>query len=290
MTTIIWRTALLIAISGIFSGCSHIVPAQVRKMPMIRVLHNGAVDSVPLEKYVASVLAGEVSPSWPLEALKAQAIAARTFALMRMKERVNNSYHVQNSVMDQVFKTKPSEIFIKAARESAGLVLTVNKRLAETSFHSTCGGKTTDSKSVWGRSYPHLKGGECGFCTISPTFTWNAEIPLADIEAKFSQKISSIKVLTRSIDGRIDTIQLKGSKKQVMSGQEFRMAIGPMRMKSTNLDKISIENGKVKLKGHGFGHGVGMCQYGALGMAKAGKNFKDILSHYYPGTQLDQMY
>lgn len=276
--------------SGIFSGCAHMVPAQVQKMPMIRVLHEGMIDSVPLEKYVASVLAGEVSPSWPLEALKAQAIAARTFALLRMKERSNRPYHVQNSVMDQVFKTKPSEIFIRAARESAGLVLTNDKHLAETSFHSTCGGKTTDSKSVWGRSYPHLRGAPCGFCNASPTFNWTVEMALADLEAKFSQKISAIKILSRTADGRIDTLQVKGSKKQTLSGQEFRMALGPMRMKSTLVDNISVANGKVIIKGHGFGHGVGMCQYGALGMAKRGKSYKEILKHYYPSTQLAQLY
>jgi stage II sporulation protein D len=281
---------VLLMAMGLLSSCSHITPARVRKMPLIKVLHDGAVEKVALEKYVASVLAGEVHHSWPLESLKAQAIAARTFALLRMQERRNNDYHVQNSVMDQVLKKKPNEIFVRAARESAGLVLSLDGRLAETSFHSTCGGKTTDSKSVWGRSYPHLTGNECGYCKASPTYTWRAELPLADVENKFSQKISGIKILRSTKDGRVDLIELSGSKTQKISGHEFRMAIGAMKVKSTFIKELTIDDGKVKISGQGFGHGVGMCQYGALGMGKAGKTYQEILSHYYPGTSIKRIY
>lgn len=266
------------------------VPAPVKKMPMIKVLHKGNIENVALEKYVASVLAGEVHHSWPLEVLKAQAIAARTFALLRMRERKNNTFHVQNSVMDQVFKSKPNEIFVRAARESAGLVLTIDGELAETSFHSTCGGKTADAKSVWGRSYPHLHGGDCGYCNPSPTYNWQTVIDIADLESKFSQKISKIRVLSRTKDGRTDSIELAGSKKRTISGHEFRMAIGPMKVKSTLIKDIQLTESQVKISGRGFGHGVGMCQYGALGMAKAGKSFTEILKHYYPGTTIKKLY
>lgn len=277
-------------VSTLFSACSHIVPAQVKKMPMIKVLHKGTIENVALEKYVASVLAGEVNPSWPIESLKAQAIAARTFALRRKAERKNNDYHVQNSVMDQVFKSKPMEIFIVAARETAGLVLTANGHLAETSFHSTCGGKTADAKSVWGRGYSHLHGGECGYCQASPTYNWSVELKLSDVESKFSQEITGIKILSRTKDGRVDMIELSGSKKQKLSGHEFRMALGAMKVKSTMINELKLEGDKVMIIGRGFGHGVGMCQYGALGMAKAGRSYQEILSHYYPGTKIKRLY
>lgn len=285
------KKIVMVAVAmGLFSSCSHITPTQARKMPLIKVLHDGEIEKVALEKYVASVLAGEVNQSWPHESLKAQAIAARTFAVLRMKERKNNTYHVQNSVMDQVFKKRPSEVFIKAARETAGLVLGINGHLAETSFHSTCGGKTTDSKSVWGRSYPHLGGHECGFCKSSPTYSWRTEITLADVENKFSQKIDTISIVSHTKDGRAGTIEMVGDKKHKISGHEFRMALGAMKVKSTLIKEISVANGKLIIAGQGFGHGVGMCQYGAMGMAKAGKNFRDILSHYYPGTSLKRIY
>lgn len=266
------------------------MPAQVRSMPLIKVLHKGNIETIPLEKYVASVLAGEVHHSWPMEALKAQAIAARTYAMLRMKDRKANSYHVQNSVSDQVFKSKPSEIFIKAALETSGVVLTVDKDLAETSFHSTCGGKTANAKSVWGRGYRHLEGGNCGYCAASPTYTWETDISLSDVEKKFGQSINRIKIISRTKDGRVDAMQLAGSKKQSITGHEFRMAISPMKVKSTLITSISLDENRIHIKGGGFGHGVGMCQYGALGMAKAGKNYRDILRHYYPGTELKRFY
>jgi stage II sporulation protein D len=273
-----------------FLACHHMVPLPAKKMPFIKVMHQGNIESMALERYVASVLAGEVHASWPLEALKAQAIAARTFALLRMRERRDNSYHIKNSVMEQVVKSKVDPIFIKASRESAGLVLTFDGELAETSFHSTCGGKTTNAKSVWGRAYPHLVGSLCGFCQSSPTYSWQIEIPLSEIEAKFLQKISEIEILSRTSDGRTHTIVLIGPKRKVMGGHDFRMALGPMRIKSTLIKEIKVNGSKVSIKGNGFGHGVGLCQYGAKGMANAGESFQQILTHYYPGTKLKKLY
>lgn len=276
---------------GLFlCGCSHIVPAPARKIPLIRVWHQGKIESVPLERYVASVLAGEVNPSWPLEALKAQAVASRTFALRRMMERQGQEYHLQSSVMDQVYKKKTTESFIAAVRETAGLVLVVDGDYAETSFHSTCGGKTTDARSVWGRSYSHLRGGVCGFCEASPTYNWATEIPLSDVQSKFGQQVTKLRIKSRTPDGRADVLELVGSKRQNITGHEFRMALGPMKVKSTLIKEIKNEGPLVKISGKGFGHGVGLCQYGALGMAKSGKGFKEILSHYYPGTTLRKLY
>lgn len=283
----IW-VALLAA--SFLSSCSHMTPDRARKMPIIKVLHEGEVEKLALEKYVASVLAGEVNDSWPIESLKAQAIAARTFALLRMRERKNNNYHVQNAVQDQVLKKKPKEIFIKAARETAGLVLSINNRLAETSFHSTCGGKTTSSKNVWGRSYPHLIDHECGYCQSSPTYNWRVVLPIKEVEKRANQTISGISILKRTPDGRIDTLEITGDKTQKMSGHAFRMMLGAMRIKSTLINDFTIEGDNMVINGQGFGHGVGMCQYGARGMAKAGKDFKEILAHYYPGTTLKRIY
>lgn len=282
------RYGLLLLLTLLASSCSHIVDAPTRTAPIIKVMHEGKVDEVPLEHYVARVLAGEVHPSWPLDALKAQAIASRTFALRRMRERRNNTFHVQNSVMDQVLKSHTSDIFVRAVKESAGLVLTQNSELAETSFHSTCGGTTTDAKGVWGRSYPYLRGSRCGFCTNSPTYSWSVDLPLSELSRKFSEEITTVKILSRTADGRVDAIQLNGGKK--ISGHEFRMALGPMKIKSTLLTDIVVHGKSLTVKGHGFGHGVGMCQYGALGMARSGKSYHDILAHYYPGTSLKRLY
>lgn len=280
----------VIVMMTLVAGCSHMVPLPARKMPLIKVFYKGAIESVPLERYVASVLAGEVHPSWPPEALKAQAVASRTFAVRRMRERKGQEYHVQSSVMDQVYKRKTSDVFINAVRETAGIVLTVKGDYAETSFHSTCGGKTTDAESVWGRSYAHLHGGVCGYCEASPTYNWSVELTLKELQTKFANNFTSIKIKSRTKDGRADQIELVGKNKQTITGHEFRMAISPMRVKSTLISRIDVDAGRVKISGHGFGHGVGLCQYGALGMAKAGKKFQQILAHYYPGTAAKKLY
>jgi stage II sporulation protein D len=255
------------------------------------VQYQGKIISVDLESYVASVLAGEVSSSWPKSALMAQAVAARTFAVLRMRERKNQPFHVQSSIMDQVYKTHSSQVFTDAARATRGQVLFADNRLAETSFHSTCGGKTTDSHSIWGRPYQHLKGVTCSYCKDSNTYEWKNEIPLQDLEAKLKQKITGMSILSRTPDGRVQNIEILGGSTPLhMTGHELRMAVGPMRMKSTLISYLKIIKNKLTIAGKGFGHGVGMCQYGALGMSKKGKRYQEILSFYYPGTQLRSLY
>ena len=192
--------------------------------------------------------------------------------------------------MDQVFKNHESAKLTQAARETQGLVLVYKGKLAETSFHSTCGGHTTDSKSVWGRAYDYLTSVPCSYCTRSPSYRWKLSYPLGDAEQKLSQKISSIGIARKGADGRAIKIALNGSANKELSGQELRMLMGPMRIKSTMLTELNLTKGSINIAGQGFGHGVGMCQYGALGMAKAGKNMRDILYHYYPGTTLSKLY
>lgn len=271
-------------------SCTHIVPKAARTMPLIRVSHQGAVETLPLESYVASVLAGEVSPSWPIEALKAQAIASRTFALKRMKERKDRSHHVENSYMDQVFRHKPAPIFIEAVKETAGQVLSLDGVIIEASFHSTCGGHTANAKDVWGKSYPYLKGVPCSFCKNSPSYKWSSTMNTSELEKKLSQKFSRIDITKRSADERTLSLKLSGEKAKDISGHQFRMKAGPLKIKSTMITGIEFKDNRVTISGMGFGHGVGLCQYGALGMAKNGSTAQEILAHYYPGTSLKRLY
>lgn len=285
------RFWLLTSMILIFSlGCSPKITRITQSAPIIRVRHHGKIINVNLEKYVAAVLAGEVHESWPMEALKAQAIAARTFALLRMRERETREFHTESSVLDQVFKHHESDKLTQAARETQGLVVTYKGQLAETSFHSTCGGHTTDAKSVWGRAYDYLTSVPCPYCTRSPSYRWKQSIPLREAEEKLKQKISSITIAKKGSDGRVLKIALGGSAPKELGGQELRIAMGPMRIKSTMITELSLNKEAITIAGQGFGHGVGMCQYGALGMARAGKNARAILYHYYPGTTLAKLY
>lgn len=281
---------LVTALTTYLLACTAVLPTTIRTIPQIKVMDEKGIEEMVLEQYVASVLAGEVFSTWPIEALKAQAIAARTYALKRMKERQQSPFHVRNSVSDQVLRHEPDDIFLRAAKESMGLVVIINGSLAETSFHSTCGGKTTDSGSVWGYSHPHLRGGKCGFCELSPTYEWQESIPKKVVEKNLGQKISKIKIISRSNDGRVQGIKIFGSKNTFLQGKDFRKILGANHIKSTFLKEIKVFGSKILFIGKGFGHGVGMCQYGALGMAKDGRRFHEILSHYYPGTKLVKVY
>lgn len=256
----------------------------------IKVLHKERIIELPVEEYVARVLAGEVSESWPMEALKAQAIAARTFAIKKMGERPKAQFHIKSSVMDQVFKTKTRPKFQEATKETSGLVLTDGKRLVETSFHSTCGGSTTSAQSVWGQPHSHLTGVKCPYCRHSPTHSWTYKMPLWELEEKLGTKISSLKILGKTKDGRIDKIAVNGAKPTTISGHKLRSTIGHMKLKSTLLDDLKVAGGTIEFSGHGFGHGVGMCQYGAMGMAKKGFDARQILGFYYPKTKIMKLY
>lgn len=272
------------------SGCAPKISRLSQASPTIRIKHHQKIITVKLEDYVSAVLAGEVSESWPMETLKAQAIAARTFAIRRMKERKNQAFHTQSSVMDQVFKKHNSQKLKDAALETKGLVLLYDKGLAETSFHSTCGGHTTSAQSVWGRDYPYLRGVSCQYCSASPAYTWRQRFSSKDLQDKFKCKLDNIKIIDKNSEGRAQKIALSGSPPQTMSGPKFRTQIGNMKLKSTWLTSIKNDGSTWEFTGKGFGHGVGLCQYGALGMAKEGKTMRDILYYYYPGTKIAKLY
>lgn len=273
---------------SLIMSCNSINLNNHRSAPKIRLLDNNRIKNIDLEKYIASVLAGEVNHTWPMESLKAQAVAARTFAIKRMQERKNLPYHIKNSIMDQVYKKETHDNLTKATNATRGVVLVAANNLAETSFHSTCGGHTASSKSVWGREYSHLKGVDCGYCQKSPTFSWTSKIPLADLKKKLGLMINHVHLGKRLADGRIKNIIINEHKN--ISAHALRMKIDPMKIKSTNIDKLEIKDQMLIISGHGFGHGVGLCQYGAKEMANRKKSFLDILFYYYPGTRLKRIY
>jgi stage II sporulation protein D len=197
---------------------------------------------------------------------------------------------VANSSLDQVFRYHNEEIFLTAAKATRGLIITQNEQIAESSFHSTCGGHTASAKKIWGTAHKHLKGVNCNYCKKSPTYSWRYEIGLKDLEKIFGQKIVSIKLLERTKDGRVNKILLSGSKNSKISIHSFRRKVGTMKIKSTNIAKVNFTKNKVVFLGKGFGHGVGLCQYGAMGMADQGFIAQDILSYYYPKTNVKKIY
>ncbi|MEK7357494.1 MAG: SpoIID/LytB domain-containing protein [Bdellovibrionota bacterium] len=259
----------------------------------------GAVDVIArleLESYVRGVLPSEMPASWPLEALKAQAVAARTFALFRKRARtkIDATYDVESDVMDQVYRnplgeegmsSKKSEMVDRAIRETKGVVLlNAGTHPFATYFHADCGGHTEEPNAVWG---PTESAGTTAdeSCPTNPMASWTLRLAGDDIAKKFKirAKLVAMKILERTSSGRIAKLQMKWSDGVVTtpSGHEFRMTMGHDKVRSAKFE-ISKDEYGFELAGLGFGHGVGMCQWGARHLAKEGKFHREILAHYFP--------
>lgn len=252
------------------------------------------VNSLPLEDYLVGLINCEISSAWPIESVKAQAVIARTYALIRKEAKKNALYHLESSVMDQVYDGCLIEDSRakRAVSETAGEVLTYNRRIIQAFYHSSCGGKTEAAENVWGASLQYLKGVECKYCLTATSTAWEQKLGLREIEEKF--RAAGIKVTgitdinggTRNDRGRWKNIVVVSSKGDVsVTGDQFRKIIGYGIIKSTNF-VVKIGNGEALFSGSGNGHGVGLCQWGAKQRALDGFGYTEILAYYYPGTEL----
>jgi len=258
------------------------------------------INEVPMEDYVMGVLAGEIPASWPLEALKAQAIAARTFAVYKQREsrRKGLSYDLESSTQYQMYLGSQvvNEKLRQAVLETKDEIMTYQDQPIMAVFHSNCGGETSNAEPVWGSDRPYLRPESCSFDKNGKHYRWQAELSVPDaVDAlrKAGVKIfdvTGITVIDRDKGGRILSLVLRDGegRKHTVKGAAFRMALGADVVRSTRFD-AKLENGKITLTGTGWGHGVGLCQDGACGMAKAGYGAFDILRHYYYGIIVDRL-
>ncbi len=255
------------------------------------------INELDLEDYTRSVVGEEMGSKWPIEALKAQAVLARTYAMYRKSCRCAVDYDLCATVNSQVFTggAKEKEGPSIAARETAGEILTYGGAPIEAVYHSTCGGTTEDACNVWDTKYPYLKSRVCNYCKDSPYDTWKKRIAIPELDESLIQAgymingLKSIKVLERSVSKRILKLRLIGqSGSVVMKGADFRKAVGYSKLPSTAFE-AHREGDNFVFIGKGSGHGVGLCQFGAKGMAEAGKNYQEILQYYYPGVTLSRL-
>ena len=253
------------------------------------------VNTVALEDYVKGVMYHEVSHYWPMESLKAQAVAARTYALYQMKMNQSKEYDVTNDIYSQVYGGRSSEKYRTsiAVERTEGLVMTYRGNILPAYFHATCGGATEDAKELWKQDLPPLKGVRCDFCKNSPHYSWKKNFRLTDIQGKLNQKgyaiglIKDIAVMERDQSERIRTLKVttRDDKKIIISGKDFRDIIGPNLIRSNNY-AIEMKGYYVDLIGKGWGHGVGMCQWGAAEMSHEDYAYDQILKYYYPGVEI----
>ncbi|MEW6570187.1 MAG: SpoIID/LytB domain-containing protein [Nitrospirota bacterium] len=248
------------------------------------------INELPLEEYVKDVVISEVSPDWDVEVLKAQAVISRTYALYHKTTNGNSIYHVASSVLNQVYKGNNPDVRVSDAVEATrGEVLTFNKRLIEAFYHSTCGGMTENAEDVFGRSFPYLRPTKSD-CNISPYSTWERQIELSEIEKAVNTcNLKELLVKSYTTTHRVKQIDLVTEEGVItMNATDLRKALGWSRLPSTNFS-ISKNGDSLIFTGKGYGHGIGLCQWCALKLAREGKNYKDILSHFYPGTTI-QLY
>ncbi len=255
-----------------------------------------AVNELPLEEYLIGLINSEISSAWPIEAVKAQAVIARTYALHRKAIRRNQPYHLESTVMDQVYHgvvTEDSRA-ARAVSDTAGEVLTYDNEIIEAFYHSSCGGRTEASVNVWGKQLPYLKGVSCEYCLYNSNGTWEKRLTLKELEDKLragGYKVSAVSDVVagaRNSRGRVRDVIVSSQRGDlVLSGDKFRKAIGYSVIKSTNF-VVNVSDGRASFSGYGNGHGVGLCQWGAKQRALNGFNYMEILSYYYPGTQLEK--
>lgn len=254
------------------------------------------VNTLGIEKYLAGLINREMSPSWPVEALKAQAVASRSYAFFQMQQHVQREFDLESTTQDQVYDGAEAETprSNTAVEETRGMVLKFARDPIKAYFHANCGGTTEIPDFVWG-------GGVAGFRPVACPYhrekknqkIWSLRLSKPQIEQALRKvggllprgfvKLAHLEAGAPNSSGRLSDLMLSDAagNSALISANTFRNAVGNTRMKSTAF-RVEENSQAVEFSGEGFGHGVGMCQIGARAMADEGKSFHEILTYYYP--------
>lgn len=279
-------------------------PPQIASGPTVEVaVHRVSaqkIENVPLEEYVVGVLAMEMPADFELEALKAQALAARTYVVRQMlseqKLKVPNGADVSDTVSHQVYKNNEElkaqwkgdydwkiEKIRQAVKETQGQILTFNGEPIDAVFYSTSNGYTEDSENVWKNAVPYLKSVESPWDVNTEKFHSQVNMPVSEFENKLGIKLGNGKdvgkITSRTKSNRVASVEVGG---KTFTGVQVRDALG-LRSSDFTWER---KGSHIVIQTKGYGHGVGMSQYGADGMAKEGKSYKDIVTHYYQGVEI----
>ncbi len=299
---------------------SFIIPGRSGKLIL--------VEKVPVEEYLMSVVKSEIGEYAPLEAMKAQAVAARTNVIRRLVLNQGFSdYDITSDVYSQVYQGSGnfSLSVFKAVKETRGEILLYKGEPIEALFHAMCGGHTENSENVWSSYLPYLRGvldkgkghRKFSFKDDNAVKRWIDSNPAVNckkygrkywrwsfsytpselgkiVKMKLGKDIGNvigIRVLERGVSGRAKKIRITGTKGNVIVRKDLniRKALSYTSLPSS-LFYIKKQRGKIIIIGRGFGHGVGMCQIGAMGMADKGYNYKEILKHYYSHVRVEKIY
>ena len=255
------------------------------------------VNDLDLEEYLRGVIAAEVPPDWELEALKAQAVASRTYALYEKRTSGKRPYHILATVSSQVYNGVNGEQVnaVQAVVETSGLILTYRGKVIPAFYHANCGGHTENASLMWGIDAPYLKGVDCECQGIVKDGLWEKRVSVSHVSAALRRQgfrvdhISDMRIADITPAGRVKNVTImSASGTTTVPAETLRAALGNTEIPSVFFE-LELSEGEAVFSGRGRGHGVGLCQWGAKEMAEKGHDFKSILSHYYPGAVLERM-
>ena len=253
---------------------------------------NGDILVIELEEYIIGVVAAEMPAAFNIEALKAQAVIARTYALKSIKngktltDNESTQSYKDLSELQSIWGSNYDYYLNKikeAVNSTKGLTLTYNGDYIEAVYHSTSNGLTEDSSVVWGNYFPYLVSVDSPYDNLNPSYEVKKEISYTELSNKLGININqdtNFDLTDKTSSGRINNIKIENL---YLKGTDFRNIFG---LRSTSFEILKNDTSIIVIT-HGYGHGVGMSQYGANGYANAGLSFNQILMHYYPGTTLN---
>ncbi|MDR1989331.1 MAG: SpoIID/LytB domain-containing protein, partial [Acidobacteriaceae bacterium] len=275
----------------VLAAQSDVTAATVR----IGVLHNGVYDvaTLPLETYVARVLAGEALPGAASAAMEALAIAIRTYAIENRGRHQGDGFDLCDQTHCQVMRAS-SPVTERAAAATAGQILLYRGAPATVYYSASCGGHTEKPSNVWpgAPDPPYLPSQDDDGCGGTPA--WSSEIGFADLErallaAGFKGSLRDVRIARRNESTRVQDVQLDGMTPSRISGQDLRMAVGRTlgwQYVQSTLFELTRTGKAIRLRGQGNGHAVGLCVIGSSRLATAGRSATEILQQYFPGTTI----
>lgn len=267
-----------------YRGEFYLIPEQNGKVDVI--------DVVKLEEYLYSVVPSEMPASWPLEALKAQAVCARTYAVKEMLNHKTKSFDLNADTSSQMYTgmQKEQTKSVQAVKDTSGILAVYDGEPIQSFFHSNSGGITEKPENLWGNKVPYLTSVKSPYCKVGQNYSWKTTISQSTINDKLQKygvgNVEKIIVLGRTSSDRVDLLEIHGSNKTIkFKGKDFRDLFGGTIIKSLRFGIKKDLNG-FYVKGLGFGHGIGLSQWGSYSMAKEDHSFKDILKYYFKGISL----
>jgi SpoIID/LytB domain protein len=283
------------------------LPSSSPQSIRVRSVSENVTRELPLEEYLVGVLDAESSVEDEIEALKAQAVVSRAFALKNLGRHAHEGYDFCSTTHCQRFRFPKAKGAIKGAarravEETAGVVMSDPLgNIVDAYFHAACGGMTANIETLWGAPAPsYLRGVRDDFCATMPHRRWAQKIPAnqlakalrGDERTNVGARLVSIAVTRRDATGRAEALTIEGARRRLVRGWDFKLIVGRVlgwQMIKSSRFEVSRVGGDFIFRGSGFGHGLGLCQEGAHVAARRGMGYRQILNHYFPGTRLTRV-